>query len=234
MREYIVFVSKDHYNPVGIVRTLGEAGIRPVAVVVKGDLRMVGKSKYVKKTYYVDSTEDGLKLIIDKFANSRTEKSFILTGDDVTVQMLDAHYDELKDFFYFYNAGEAGRIRHYMNKDVLNELAEKVGFKIPKTWRVKTGEIPEDIKYPIMTKAIHSFGKEWKDIVFICNSGKAVYSFIYHYVFTREIQKLLWCLLSRQRPETCAATTGHNNSIYHHMLFASFSALINAIMLFLN
>ena len=30
MREYIVFVSRDHYNPVGIVRTLGEEGIRPV------------------------------------------------------------------------------------------------------------------------------------------------------------------------------------------------------------
>lgn len=96
MKEYIVLVTKEHYNPLGIVRTLGEAGIAPIVVAVKGDLKFVGQSKYVKEKYYVDSTEEGIELIIDKFAN-KNEKSFILTGDDVTVAMLDKHYDELKD-----------------------------------------------------------------------------------------------------------------------------------------
>ena len=168
MREYIVFVSKDHYNPVGIVRTLGEAGIKPVVVVVKGDVRLVSRSKYVKTKHLVDTPEEGLQLILDRYAVSKTEKSFILTGDDVTVSILDAHYEELKDYFYFYNAGEAGRVRKYMDKDTVSTLAVKHGFKIPKTWKVKTGEIPEDLEYPVMTKAIHSFGSEWKSIVFIC------------------------------------------------------------------
>lgn len=168
MREYIVFVSKDHYNPVGIVRTLGEAGIKPVVVVVKGDVRLVSRSKYVKTKHLVDTPEEGLQLILDRYAVSKTEKSFILTGDDVTVSILDAHYEELKDYFYFYNAGEAGRVRKYMDKDTVSALAVKHGFKIPKTWKVKTGEIPEDLEYPVMTKAIHSFGSEWKSIVFIC------------------------------------------------------------------
>jgi glutathione synthase/RimK-type ligase-like ATP-grasp enzyme len=53
---------------------------------------------------------------------------------------------------------------------VLNSLALKHGFNIPKTWKVRNGNIPTDIEYPVMTKAIHSFGKEWKDIVFICNN----------------------------------------------------------------
>ena len=115
MKKYIVLVTKEHYNPLGIVRTLGEAGIHPVVVAVKGDLQFVGQSKYVRERYYVDSTEEGINLIIDKFAN-KNEKSFILTGDDVTVATLDKNYDRLKDYFYFYNAGEAGRITHYMNK----------------------------------------------------------------------------------------------------------------------
>lgn len=170
MREYIVLVSKEHYNPLGIVRTLGEAGIRPIVVAVKGDLKFVGQSKYVKKKYYVDSTKDGIKLIYKKFAKSKSEKSFILTGDDVTVSMLDKYYDKLKDYFYFYNAGEAGRIAHFMNKDVMMDLVTKHGIKVAKTWKVKVGEIPEDIEYPIMTKAINSIGKEWKDIVFICHN----------------------------------------------------------------
>lgn len=170
MREYIVFVSKDHYNPVGIVRTLGEAGIRPIAVVVKSDPQMVTKSKYVKKKYIVNSPEEGLKLIFSKYAKSKKEKSFILTGDDLTVSLLDKHYNKLKDYFYFYNAGEAGKVRKYMDKDTICALAVKHGFCIPKTWKVKTGEIPADITYPVMTKAINSFGKEWKSIVFICEN----------------------------------------------------------------
>lgn len=171
MKEYIVLVTKEHYNPLGIVRTLGEAGIRPIVVAVDGDLKFVGQSKYVKEKYYVDSTEAGIDLIINKFANAE-EKSFILTGDDVTVAMLDKHYDRLKDHFYFYNAGEAGRIAHYMNKDVMMDLVAKHGIQIAKTWKVKVGEIPENIVYPILTKAINSIGAEWKEIVYICHNDE--------------------------------------------------------------
>lgn len=160
IRKYIVFVSKDHYNPLGIVRTLGEAHIEPIVVVVKGEPKLVSKSKYVKVKHFVDSPEEGLKLILSKYAVSKTEKSFILTGDDVTVSLLDRHYEKLKDYFYFYNAGENGRIRRFMNKDELNRLALKHGFNIPRTWKVSPGEIPEDLEYPIMTKAVHSFGAE--------------------------------------------------------------------------
>ena len=167
MSKYIVFVSKEHYNPLGIVRTLGEAGIMPITVCVKGDLQMVGQSKYVKEKYYVDSPEAGLEFILENFADPN-EKSYILTGDDVTVALLDRNYDRLKDYFYFYNAGENGRISHYMNKDVMLDLVTRHGIKAAKTWKVKVGEIPEDIEYPVMTKAINSIGEEWKEIVYIC------------------------------------------------------------------
>ena len=169
MREYIVFVSRDHYNPVGIVRTLGEAGIRPIAVVVKSKPKQVGLSRYIKKVYYVKNSEEGINFIIDKFGNTG-EKHFILTGDDVTVQTLDRHYEDLKNSFYFYNAGGVGNVVKYMNKDLLCDLAVKHGFKIPKTWKVNVGEIPSDIEYPIITKAINSFSGEWKNIVFVCNN----------------------------------------------------------------
>ena len=170
MREYIVFVSKDHYNPLGIVRTLGEAGKRPIVVVVKSEPKLVSRSRYVKKKHIVSSPEEGIKLIQSEYAESKTEKSFILTGDDVSVMTLDSHYDELKDYFYFYNAGETGRIKHFMSKDILCDLAVKHGFNVAKTWKVRTGEIPEDIEYPIITKAINSYSDEWKGIVSICRN----------------------------------------------------------------
>lgn len=171
MREYIVFVGKDHYNPLGIVRTLGEAGIRPVVIVVKSEPKLVSRSKYVKRKHIVSSSEEGIQLILREYATSKKEKSFILTGDDVTVMTLDSHYDELKDYFFFYNAGKTGQIRNYMNKDILCNLATRNGFNVAKTWKVKPGEIPQDIEYPVITKAVNSFGAEWKDIVSISHNA---------------------------------------------------------------
>ena len=152
-------------------RTLGEAGISPIVVVVKTEPQLVTKSKYIKKKHIVNDIEDGINLVIEKYTNpNKDEKNVILTGDDVTVVNLDSNYDRLKDNFLFYNAGQAGRIREYMNKDKLNCLAIECGFNVAKTWKVKVGMIPHDIQYPIITKAINSFGKEWKDIVYICNN----------------------------------------------------------------
>ena len=170
MRKYIIFVSKDHYNPLGIARTLGEAGINPIAIVVKSEPKQVALSKYVKEKYYVNNPEEGIKLLLSKFVGNKDEKSFILTGDDVTVMTLDKHYDELKDYFYFYNAGKIGRIAEVMNKDYMCALAEKHGFNVAKTWKVKPGEVPADIEYPVITKAVNSFGEEWKGIVKICRN----------------------------------------------------------------
>lgn len=221
MSEYIVLVSKEHYNPVGIVRTLGEAGISPITVCVKGDLKMVGQSKYVKERYYVDTPEEGLELIISKFAKSN-EKSFILTGDDVTVTLLDKNYDRLKDYFYFYNAGENGRIRKFLNKDILCELAVKHGFNMPKTWKVKPGEIPSDIEYPIMTKAINSFGTEWKNIVFICEnetellnaykSIKSEYILLQAYIKKKDEQSYEGFSVNKGKD---VVFTVQNNEVYH-------------------
>lgn len=214
MKEYIVFVSKEHYNPLGIIRTLGEAGIRPVAVIVKGEPKFIGQSRYVKKAFYVDTTEEGLDLIFSKFARTG-EKSFILTGDDVTVSVLDRHYEKLKDFFYFYNAGQSGRIGHFMDKDTMIELATRHGLQAAKTWKVNVGEIPKDVVYPVMTKAINSVGNEWKDIVFVCNSESellAAYSRIKSrqillQQYIRKVDEVSFDGFSWNRGQNCAILT---------------------------
>ena len=172
MREYIVLANHDHYNHLGIVRTLGEAGIKPIVIVVHNDPPMATISKYTKKKHVVSSPEEAIKLILSKYATSKIEKSFILTGDDVSISTIDVHFEELKDYFYFFNAGENGRIRKFMNKDEIYALAEKYGFYVPRTWKVNTGEIPSDIEFPVITKAVNSFGAEWKNIVFICQDEK--------------------------------------------------------------
>lgn len=171
--EYIVF-GFEHYNPLGIVRSLGEEGINPIGVIVKNKRRVTSASKYFKEIHMVDTVEEGYQLILKLFGenalNAGFINTFVLTSDDTMTSYLDQRYDEIDDKFIFYNAGEQGRITKYMDKGLLSELAVKYGLKIPKIYKVKKGYIPAGITYPVITKAKDSVQYGWKENVFICNS----------------------------------------------------------------
>lgn len=167
---FIVF-GYEHYNPLGIVRSLGECGIYPIAVILKQKKKITSASKYISTLHIVDSVEDGYKLILEHYGSNKTgKKTFLLTADDTITSFLDMHYNEIKDQFYFYNAGSHGRITHYMQKDRLCDLAQKHGFKVPKTYYVHVGDIPDNLEYPVITKTRDSVKAGWKENVHVCFS----------------------------------------------------------------
>lgn len=168
---FVVFCEEQHYNPLGVVRSLGEYGIHPIVVGYGEGLHVVCKSKYVKESFHVKTIEQGYKLINEKFRNPK-QKTFIITCDDRATQYLDERYEELKDYFFFNNAGKNGGVTYYMNKNNINVLAEKHGLKVPKAFVVKRGEIREDFEYPIITKAITSNTGAWKKDVFVCYNAE--------------------------------------------------------------
>lgn len=165
---HIVF-GDEHYNPLGIIRSLGEEGIRPIAIIIKNQRQIASKSKYISKLHIVNTMEDGYRLLLDKYGNEEN-KPFLYTSDDKLTNFLDNNYNELKDKFYFFNAGKTNGISEFMDKENIIKLASKHGLNIAKTWTVTPGEIPDDIQYPIITKAIISTLDNWKDDVFICNN----------------------------------------------------------------
>lgn len=167
-RKYIVF-SEEHYNPLGLIRSLGENGIKPILIILRKKIKLTSKSKYISELYLVDDIESGYKLLLEKFGNYK-KKPFLLTSDDTITSYLDMHYDVLKDKFIFFNAGCQGRITKYMSKEKLNFIAKKAGLNIIETFKVKKGEIPEKINFPIITKTVDSTSWGWKKNVFICSS----------------------------------------------------------------
>ena len=168
--EYIVFAC-EHYNPLGLIRSLGESEINPIAIVIKGDPKLTSNSRYIKKLYEVESIEDGFELLLNNYGKSEN-KDFLFSADDKTETYFDSHFDELKDRFYFFNAGKPNRIARYMNKDNINKLALKHGLNVLPTYVTRKGEIPADIEYPVITKSIASTVGAWKKDVFICNNEK--------------------------------------------------------------
>lgn len=163
----IVFC-EDHYNPLGICRSLGEKGINPIVIMTSSEAPMISHCKYVKELYYVENEEQGLNFIISHYGEE-PYKPFIFTGSDDTTRMLDKHYEELKDKFYFYNGAGQGVITKFQNKEVIAETAVVCGCNIPRTEVLNKGELPKNLQYPVLTKAIISEGV-WKTDMHVCQN----------------------------------------------------------------
>lgn len=167
-RKYIV-LGGEHYNPLGLVRSLGIAKIKPIAIIKKASYGLTSKSKYISKLHLVNSNEEGLNLLIKEYGNEE-EKPFVLTSDDQMTSLLDKNYNLLKDKFIFYNAGEEGRITKYMKKDEIMSLAVECGLNVAKSWKLKDKTIPKDMVYPALTKALISTKDNWKDDSYVCHN----------------------------------------------------------------
>ena len=166
--KYVVF-SQDHYNPLNLIRSLGEMGLKPISIVYGPHKWLIPYCKYVGKLHKVKTLEDGYRILLEEYGHC-ANKSFVFTSDDLTTSFLDKHYDIIKDKFYFYNASEKGRIDWLQNKDNITNLGSLVGISCPKKEIVDTGVLPQTLAYPIMTKTLSSTMGAWKGDVYICNN----------------------------------------------------------------
>lgn len=164
----VILLLIDHYQSLGLVRSIGEAGISPIIFLIgKGPL--IPNCKYAKNITYVRDNKEGLDLIIEKYGNERL-KPFLIASSDKDVIFLDQNYERLKDHFYFSNCGEAGMFTKYMNKEENAAVAKRNGLLGPREEHVKTGELPKNLNYPVITKALVTTVGAWKGDVFICNN----------------------------------------------------------------
>ena len=163
----VIVMAIEHYNPLSLIRSLGKNGINPVYIAIQGKGEIASSSKYVSKVHYAYSVDDAYKILLKEYGNQE-QPPFILCTDDRTIGYLDEHYEEVKDNFIFFNAGENGRINEYMDKYKIIELAKKHGLPTLSTVCVERGQIPEGLEYPIITKSISPLSGGWKADVFIC------------------------------------------------------------------
>lgn len=166
--KFIVFC-EDHYNPLGIVRSLGEAGIHPIVILVTKRPIMINHSRYVGQLHHVQSLDEGYQILLSAYGNESL-KPFVYSSDDGLASLLDLHYDELKDHFYFFHGHEQGIVTHYMDKEHICQLAVECGAQIAKTEMVTPGTLPKTVSYPLITKAIISTLGGWKKDSFICRN----------------------------------------------------------------
>lgn len=66
---------------------------------------MASKSKYVRKNHYVETIEEGYRILMDMYGSFQKEKPFLIVTDDDVQSYLDLRYDELKERFLFFMPG---------------------------------------------------------------------------------------------------------------------------------
>lgn len=170
----IVF-ALEHYNPLGMLRGLGENGVNPVYISIKRRGEVATKSRFISKLHRADSIEDGYRLLMETYGHfSYDHRPILFFSDDKSIGFFDEHYEEVKDKFILYNARTAGRINQFMDKFTVQQLAQKHGLNVLPSYVVNCGEIPEGLTYPIITKDISPNSGSWKADVFICRDEAAL------------------------------------------------------------
>ncbi|RDB57673.1 biotin carboxylase [Paraeggerthella hongkongensis] len=164
-----IVIGMEHYNPLGVIRTLGECGIRPVYIAIKHKCELASLSKYIERVHYVDSCEEAYELLMSVYGDV-SPMPFVLTTDDDIQSLIDQNWSEVKGRFIAFNAGEDGRTTAFMDKKLILECAERNGLKVLDTVVTNRGVVPAGVDYPIITKSISPNDGGWKSDVFICEN----------------------------------------------------------------
>ena len=167
----VIVIALEHYNPLSQLRALGENGVRPVFIAINHRVRMASASKWPSKVHLVETEEDAFEVLMKEYgdvAEKTGYKPILSFSDDKTVTFYDRMYDELKDKFIMFNAGETGRITKFMRKKEIVDCARRHGVPVAPDWRVENGQIPADIEYPVITKAFSPVEGCYKGDFHIC------------------------------------------------------------------
>lgn len=156
MDNKVIVFGCNHQNMLGLVRSLGEKGIRPYCVCLQSKDGLVFRSKYPNECYWAANPQEGYNYIIEHFSNE-TPKPILLSSDDVTETLFDVYATELRKHFIVPASDEDGKLTRLMSKKNIGELAIKHGFQVPWMKIIMKGEtIPADLSYPVFTKSVKS------------------------------------------------------------------------------
>ncbi len=175
-RKYIIF-GGDGINPLGIVRSLGEVGIETDIIRFResSHFATIETSKYVQKTYYGDTSDELLTILLTNYGNEKL-KPVVFFTDEGNEACFDSHYNELKDKFICFNAGVENGINNLLNKEFQCQLAEQCGIIVPIYEVLETGVLPTKVPYPVITKTLTSNDGRCKKDMIICQNEEELKS----------------------------------------------------------
>lgn len=165
MKKIVIIFGSPLRTTMGIIRSLHGQGYYIVVLLEPCERKFTTMqfSRLIDKLHFLDKLEDGLE-IIQQYKSS-DYKLPILFSSDSSILLLDRHYDQLKNDFHFFNAGEQGKVNTYLDKINTFPIAEESGLTLIKSWLVNDIHcLPKDITFPCLTKGNNSTASDKSDM----------------------------------------------------------------------
>ncbi|BFK64090.1 hypothetical protein I2700191B6_04430 [Dorea formicigenerans] len=175
VEEKIVIIGGLHHNTLGVIRSLGEEGIKSnnMIIVLSGKEikkeNIISKSKYIIKEniVYLQSDNDIVLWLLKH--KKKLNSSCVICCSDGSAEVVIKNYKVLKDYYLL--PGLSMNIEQLMDKSIQNELAQKVGMNIPKNIVVSVNQSVQWNLFPCITKPIKSIEGGGKADIHIINSS---------------------------------------------------------------
>ena len=175
----VIIVTIEFHNGLSIIESLGQKGIKTNVIDVTDEKKpYMLCSKYVKKGWKCKTFEETIPVLLNEFKSDGSKTLLISCSDDATA-VLDKHYGELKDLYHLPLTAYHGRQEEIMSKQFMSNLAREVGLNVPQTWQVQAGqELPSDIVFPCITKAISSVAGTKENNIRVCYNRMELDEFV--------------------------------------------------------
>lgn len=173
----VLVIGADHHNTLGIIESLGQRGIKSYVLIV-ADVKtsFVLKSKYVVEGWICRYPKDVVEVMLEHFSD-KDNKTIVFSSYDDVSSVLDDASERLNPYFILPVSNAPGALQTMMSKEFMSDLARTVGLNVPKTWMITNGQIPSDIEYPCITKAISSL-EGGKRNIHICHTKLELEKFL--------------------------------------------------------
>lgn len=165
----IIVIGGDHYNTYGIVRSLGESGLKSDVLILDSTSKdsFVLRSRYVNNGLGCSTHAETIEYLLKGYDN--TSKNIIICCSDEAEEFVLHNYKELSSCFVLPVCKDYEETIRLMNKDAITELANQHGIRVPKTWEVYNRRLPSGVEYPCITKPLTSTSGHKSDIVVCWN-----------------------------------------------------------------
>lgn len=165
----VIVIGANHHNSLGILRSLGYKGIRPWFILVAPkETSYVSRCCYIGKLICAKDSHECISFLIDERSKFK-KKPIVIAGYDGIASELDLYYNALKDYYFLPGCEQEGKLTHYMDKEVMADLARNVGLNTPETWVLDKESTFTDVEYPCIIKPIMSKNGKKSDIE-VCNN----------------------------------------------------------------
>lgn len=170
MNNKAIVISEDHYNALGMIRSLGEKGFK-VSLILTSEQghTYTDKSKYVSNVVFAHHVDREIVSAIMKLSEG-DEECFLFPLSDYTAKLLDENYTLFGKNVVCPNM--KGKMFSYQNKITSKELAGICGMKTAKSILFKIDECNRWECFPAIIKPLISQEGAKSDITIVNNNDE--------------------------------------------------------------